>query len=104
VSNAQTLKNFAALAARFGERPEVPLLTASTLLVPGYVDLEEIHGLARFLARLNPEIPYSLLGFYPQFYLTDLPITTRDFALQAQRTAQQAGVKNVHLGNLHLLW
>jgi len=104
VSNSQTLKNFAALAARLSERPEVPLLCASTLLVPGYVDLEEIHGLARFINRLNPEIPYSLLGFYPQFYLTDLPITTRDFALQAQRTAQQAGVKNVHLGNLHLLW
>jgi pyruvate formate lyase activating enzyme len=104
VSNSQTLKNFATLAARIPERPEVPLLCASTLLVPGYVDLEEIHGLARFLARLNPAIPYSLLGFYPQFYLHDLPITTRDFALQAQRTAQEAGLHNVHLGNVHLLW
>ncbi len=44
VSNSQTLKNFAPGGA-FGERPEVPLLTASTLMVPGYVDLEEIHGL-----------------------------------------------------------
>jgi pyruvate formate lyase activating enzyme len=103
VSNSQTLKNFAALAGRLGERPEVPLICASTLLVPGYLDLDEIHGLARFIARLNPEIPYSLLGFHPQFYLNDLPITTRDFALQAQKTAQEAGLQNVHLGNLHLL-
>ena len=104
VSNSQTLKNFAALAARLGERPEVPLLCASTLLVTGYVDLDEIHGLARFIARLNPEIPYSLLAFFPQFYMQDLPITTRDFAIKAQQTAQEAGVKKVHLGNLHLLW
>jgi pyruvate formate lyase activating enzyme len=103
VSNSQTLKNFAALAARIPERPEVPLLTGSTLLVPGYVDLEEIHGLARFIASLNPDIPYSLLAFYPQFYLNDLPVTSRDFALQARQVALDAGVKQVNLGNLHLL-
>lgn len=103
VSNAQTLKNFALLAARLGERPEVPLLCASTLMVPGYVDLEEIHGLARFIARLNPDLPYSLLAFYPQFYLTDLPVTSRDFALAARKVALEAGVKRVNLGNIHLL-
>lgn len=103
VSNSQTLKNFAALAAHIPERPEVPLLTASTLLVPGYIDLEEIHGLARFIATLNPDIPYSLLGFYPQFYLTDLPTTPRDLAYRAREVALAAGVKQVHLGNIHLL-
>lgn len=103
VDNSQTLKNFAALAARLPERPEVPLLTASTLMVPGYVDLEEIHGLARFLARLNPEIPYSLLAFHPQFYLRDLPITSQDFAFRAREVALQAGVRQVNLGNVHLL-
>jgi pyruvate formate lyase activating enzyme len=103
VSNSQTLQNFAALAGHIGERPEVPLLTAATLLVPGYVDLEEVHGLARFIASLNPEIPYSLLAFYPQFYLQDLPVTSRDFAFQARKVAQEAGVRQVHLGNIHLL-
>jgi len=103
VSNSQTLKNFAALAARVLERPEVPLLTASTLLVPGYIDLEEIHGLARFIARLNPEIPYSLLAFHPHFYLNDLPTTSADFAFKARQVALEAGLKRVHLGNLHLL-
>jgi pyruvate formate lyase activating enzyme len=103
VSNSQTLQNFASLARCLGERPDVPLLCASTLLVPGYVDLEEIHGLARFIASLNPEIPYSLLGFYPQFVLNDLPVTGRDFAIQAREAAQAAGLKRVLLGNLHLL-
>jgi pyruvate formate lyase activating enzyme len=72
-------------------------------MVPGYVDIEEIHGLARFISTLNPDIPYSLLGFYPRFVLTDLPATSRDFALQAERVAREAGVKRVNLGNIHLL-
>jgi pyruvate formate lyase activating enzyme len=67
------------------------------------VDLEEIHGLARFIASLDPEIPYSLLGFYPQFVLNDLPVTSRDLAFQARDVAQAAGLKRVHLGNVHLL-
>ena len=103
VSNSQTLRNFATLAARIKERPEVPLLTGSTLLVPGYVDLEEIHGLARFIASLDPDIPYSLLAFYPQFYLNDLPITSRELAFKARQVAREAGVRRVNLGNLHLL-
>ena len=103
VNNSQTLKNFAALAPRMQERPEVPLLTCSTLMVPGYVDLEEIYGLARFTATLNPDIPYSLLAFHPQFYLNDLPITSRDFAFKARQVALEAGVKRVNLGNLNLL-
>jgi pyruvate formate lyase activating enzyme len=103
VSNSQTLKNFAVLAPWVKERPEVPLLTCSTLMVPGYVDLEEIHGLARFIATLNPNIPYSLLAFYPQFHLRDLPVTSRDFAFKARQVALGAGVKRVNLGNLHLL-
>lgn len=103
VTNTQTLQNFAELARHLGERSEVPLLGASTLMVPGYVDLEEIHGLARFIATLNPDIPYSLLAFYPQFCLDDLPVTSRKFALEAERVAREAGVKRVHLGNVHLL-
>ena len=79
------------------------LLGASTLLVPGYVDLEEIHGPARLLAVLDPDIPYSLLGFYPQFYLNDLPVFSRNFAPAARDAAEDAGLRRVRLGNPHLL-
>jgi pyruvate formate lyase activating enzyme len=103
VSNAQTLQNFAFLAGQVNDRPEVPLLCASTLMVPGYVDLEEIHGLARLIATLNPDIPYSLLGFHPQFVLNDLLPTSRQFALEAEMVAREAGVKRVNVGNFHLL-
>ena len=55
------------------------------------------------IADLNPDIPYSLLAFYPQFYLTDLPVTSQTHAVRCREIANRAGVKNVHIGNIHLL-
>lgn len=101
--NQATLKNFAWVAEQGQTRPQPPLLIASTLLVPGYVEQEEIRGIAQFIASLSDTIPYSLLAFHPDFYLHDLPVTSRDQAERCQRAAKEAGLKNVHLGNVHLL-
>jgi len=59
--NERTLRNFARVASHVHRRPEPPLLIASTLLVPGYVDVAEIRQLATFIASLDRTIPYSLL-------------------------------------------
>jgi len=103
VSNRQTLENFRRLISWTFKRPQPPLLIASTLLVPGYIDLKEIAGIAGFIASLNPEIPYTLLAFYPTFYLDDLPTTSRSFALQGKELAQKAGLRQVKIANIHLL-
>jgi pyruvate formate lyase activating enzyme len=103
VTHRRTMENFSRLAERAGSRPEPPFLIASTLLVPGYIDEEEVGELAAFIARLNPDIPYSLLGFYPHFYLKDLPRTSRDHALRCRQAAERAGLTRVHVGNAHLL-
>ena len=80
VSNRQGKENFAWLAGAVSARPAPPLLIASTLMVPGYVDEGEVQGIAEFIASLNPDIPYSLLAFYPQFLMKDLPVTPRSQA------------------------
>ncbi len=85
------------------ERPGPPFLIASTLLVPGYIDEQEVDAIARYISSLNPEIPYSLLAFYPSFYLKDLPTTSRRHALRCQEIAKNAGIRRVHIGNVHLL-
>lgn len=103
VTNAKTFENFETLAGLIGQRPRPPLLLASTLLVPGYVDEFEVKHIARFIADLNPKIPYSLLAFHPQFYLNDLPTTSRSHALRCREVAFEAGISNVHIGNVHLL-
>ncbi len=103
VTNQKTLENFKILSQLASRRPEPPMLIASTLLVPGYVDEVEVDAIARYIAKLDPNIPYSLLGFYPHFYLHDLPSTSRRHALRCKEVAERAGLRCVHLGNIHLL-
>jgi len=103
VTNRRTLSNFRLLAEMVERRPDPPPLVASTLLVPGYVDVGEVSQLARFIAGLNPEIPYSLLGFHPQFVMNDLPTTSRNHAERCLAAAKEAGLARVRLGNVHLL-
>ena len=103
VTNKRTLDNFRFLSELTEKRPDPPFLVASTLLVPGYVDLQEVKQIAQFIAGLNSEIPYSLLAFYPCFEMSDLPTTSRKHAEDAKKTAEKAGLKKVKIGNLHLL-
>jgi pyruvate formate lyase activating enzyme len=103
VTNKRTLENFLQVGERIAERPTPPLLIANTLLVPGYIDENEIRSIARFIASINPDIPYSLLAFYPHFYMSDIPLTTKALAMRCLKVAQEEGVKNVRIGNVHLL-
>jgi pyruvate formate lyase activating enzyme len=103
VSNGPTLENFGRAARRARERPDPPLVVASTLLVPGYVDADEVARLAAFIAAIDADIPYALLAFAPHFAMGDLPRTSRRHAGDALSAARRAGLRNVRLGNAHLL-
>jgi pyruvate formate lyase activating enzyme len=103
VTNQRTLDNFARAAAWIARRPAPPPLIASSLLVPGYIDEQEIGAIAKFVADLDPNIPYSLLAFHPQFYLSDMPVTSGDLANRCYQAAKDAGLNHVRIGNIHLL-
>jgi len=103
VDNKVVLKNFELVAKEyFDQRPDLPILNATTLLVPGYIDEEEIEKIAEFIANLNDEIPYSLLGFAPQHEMIDLPYTSRELAERCYKVAKRH-LKNVNIGNKHIL-
>jgi len=102
-SNEQTKANFELATRWIKKRKDPPLVVASTLLVPGYVEREEVYELARFIAAIDPEIPYTLLGFYPHFYFQDLPCTSRRHGQECREAALEAGLKRVRIGNIHLL-
>ena len=104
VSNEQTLENFCACASRAHERPEVPLVVASTPLVTGYIDPEEVGKIARFIASVDATTPYSLLAFHPDYLMTDVPPTPRALAEACAEEAKSAGLLQVRIGNVHLLW
>ncbi len=94
----------ARLVAEMGrERPDPPLLVVSVLLVPGYVDAEEVGRIAEYVASLPSEVPMVLLAFPPDHLMTDLPPTSRRHMEEAVRAAREAGVREVYVGNEWLL-
>jgi len=102
-SNERALENFELIYREFYERRSgVPVLNATTLLVPHYVDEIEVAGIAEFIASLDPEIPYSLLIFHPDYLMSDMTITPRK---QVERCYQAAKkhLKRVNIGNIALL-
>jgi pyruvate formate lyase activating enzyme len=84
----------------FEKYPEV--LSATTLLVPYYVDEREVEGIAKFISSLSPEIPYSLLVFHPDYRMSDFPVTPVEQVRKCYAAAKKH-LKRVNIGNLHLL-
>jgi len=102
-TNRQTLENVE-LAIEFSQvRPEPPPVVASTLMVPGYVGPQEVSSIARFLASLDPDIPYSLLAFHPDYLMDDMGTTTAKIARECEAAAREAGLSRIKIGNVHLL-
>ena len=103
IDNKRTLSNFLRSAEFIEERIEPPLLVASTLLIPGYINADEIARIAGFIASINCSIPYSLLAFHPDYKMNDLPPTSRRDAQKAEEAAKAAGLTRVRIGNAFLL-
>jgi len=103
VDNSAAYANFKLVYDKFYHgRPALPVLTATTLLVPGYTDAEEVEGIASFIADIDESIPYSLLVFSPHHMMTDLPITPLKQVEECYRKAKEY-LKRVNIGNVNLL-
>ena len=102
-SNRRTQDAVRVLLDRSRLRPDPPLFVASTLLVPGYIDEQEVGDIAAFIASVNPDVPYSLLGFAPDFSMADMPATSVDHAERCAEAARNAGLRHVRIGNQQLL-
>jgi pyruvate formate lyase activating enzyme len=103
ITNQRTKDNMIRAGENMRARAVPPPLLANTLLVPGYIDEQEIRNISRFIASINPDIPYSMLAYYPHFYMHDLPLTQKTFADRCLAIAHEEGLRNVRIGNKHLL-
>ncbi|MGB7055336.1 MAG: radical SAM protein [bacterium] len=102
-SNENTKKNIELVAGYMKKRENPPILIVSTLLMPGYIDEGELDSIAQFISSLNKDIPWSFLGFYPHFRFEDMPCTSRKQVEMALAIAEAHGIRNTHVGNIHLL-
>ncbi len=76
-------------------------LEITTLVIPTKNDsTEEIARIARFIASLNPDIPYHLSAYYPQ-YRYRIPATS-PVKLRELGEAARKYLRHVYLGNIGL--
>lgn len=73
----------------------------TTLLVPGENDDEDqLRGIAGFLAGLDPDIPWHISRFHPDFRLTDRSSTPQQSMRRALEIGRQAGIRYIYAGNV----
>jgi pyruvate formate lyase activating enzyme len=76
-------------------------LEVTTLIIPELNDsTQELKSLARFLADLNPDIPWHISRFHPTYRLLNLPATPAATIHRACELGYEAGLKYVYPGNL----
>lgn len=102
-SNKIVLENIKFLAKNIKIKKDYKPFMVSTLLVPGYVEAEEVSKIANFLSSLNDEIPYSILCFYPHHLMRDLPLLKKEEVEKCIEKIKEAGLKNFNVGNKHLI-
>lgn len=102
-SNKIVLENIKYLAENSKNFKNYRPFMVSTLLVPGYVEAEEVSKIANFLSNLDPEIPYSILCFYPHHLMKDIPLVKREEVENCIEEIKKAGLQNFNIGNKHLI-
>jgi pyruvate formate lyase activating enzyme len=76
-------------------------LEITTLVIPGWNDSEqELRDIARFIAAIDPGIPWHVSRFFPTFKMTDHPPTQTATLLRAREIGLEEGLKYVYTGNI----
>ncbi len=76
------------------------VLEVLSLYIPGWVETEQIKKIAEILARVDRNIPFTILAFFPEYKLTNTPSPTLQQMVEAYLDVIDSGLKNVRLGNI----
>jgi pyruvate-formate lyase-activating enzyme len=74
-------------------------LEVLTLFIPGWVETDQISAIARLIADLDPEVPFTILAFFPTYQMQDTPPPTLDQMIEACESVCAVGLRQVRLGN-----
>jgi pyruvate-formate lyase-activating enzyme len=76
------------------------VIEVSSVYIPGWVETNDIKKIAELLAKVDMEIPYAIIAFFPEHKLKSIPSPTLQQMIKAYEVTKDAGLKNVRLGNL----
>jgi pyruvate formate lyase activating enzyme len=73
----------------------------TTLVVPGRNDSsEELRGLAEFIADVDPDIPWHISRYHPDYKYDASPPTPVETLRRAARIGREAGLHHIYVGNV----
>ena len=73
----------------------------TTLLIPGLNDSDkELRALATWLTEVDPEMPWHVTAFHPDYRLQDRPRTAQRDLIRAYEIGRTAGLQYVYVGNV----
>ena len=73
----------------------------TTLVVPGVNDSEEELGnIARFIAEVDPDIPWHLSRFHPDYRMQEVGATPLEGLRNAAAIGKKAGLRYIYIGNV----
>jgi len=75
------------------------ILEVLTLFIPGWVEDEQIIKILKLLVELNPEIPFTILAFFPSYKMKNVKPPTLFDMIRVYKEVKDIGLKNVKLGN-----
>jgi len=77
-------------------------LEVTTLIIPGKNDsAKELRQIAEFIKEeLGTETPWHVSAFYPTYQMMNVPPTSREKILEAQKIGKKAGLRFVYTGNI----
>ncbi|HSH00420.1 MAG TPA: AmmeMemoRadiSam system radical SAM enzyme, partial [candidate division Zixibacteria bacterium] len=76
-------------------------LEITTLIIPGRNDSDdELTRIAEFIAGIDPDIPWHLTAFHPDYKMNDRPRTPVEIMRRARAIGGKAGLRFVYTNNL----
>lgn len=76
-------------------------IEVTTLVIPGLNDSDaELRAMAEWLASVDPDIPWHVSAFHPDYQMRDRPRTPTQTLLRAYEIGQAAGLRYIYVGNV----
>jgi len=71
----------------------------TTLIIPEFNE-QDVQDIGKFIANLNPKIPWHISRFFPHYKLKRKDPTPLEIMRKVEKTAHATGVKHIYLGNM----
>ncbi len=73
----------------------------TTLIIPGWNDdPQELKEAAEWLASVDPDMPWHVTAFHPDYKMLDTPRALPEKLLKIREIGKNAGIKHVYVGNV----